>query len=58
MKKEVYGSKFFPGYHATQLEVFENSLSGTFVEKQLSFLLITPTAGKTEAFKLKEFNPL
>ena len=58
MQKEVYGSKFFPGFHATQLKVFENSLSGTFVEKQLSFLLITPTAGKSEKFKQKEYSPL
>jgi len=58
MQKEVYGSDFFPGLHALQLEVFENSLSGNFVQKQLAFLLIKPTVGKSEKFKQREYSPL
>ncbi|MBI3853468.1 MAG: CvpA family protein [Verrucomicrobia bacterium] len=57
-QNDVYGSKFFPGLNALQNEVFENSLSGSFVKKQLEFLLITPTAPSNRKFKLKEFNPL
>ena len=56
-QKDVYGSKFFPGVSALQKEVFEHSLSGSFVKKQLEFLLITPTAPRKGGFKLKEFNP-
>jgi uncharacterized membrane protein required for colicin V production len=57
MEKEVYGSNFFPGLNALQGDVFENSLSGSFVKKQLEFMLIKPTAPRQGGFKLKEFTP-
>jgi len=58
--KDVYGSDFFPSWHAVQVDVFENSLSGKFIKQQLSFLLITPTSGggQPEKFKQREFNPI
>ena len=43
-QNDVYGSKLFPGLHTVQQQVFENSLSGSFIKKQLEFLLITPTS--------------
>jgi uncharacterized membrane protein required for colicin V production len=58
--KDVYGSDFFPSWHAIQVDVFENSFSGKIVKQQLSFLLITPTGGggQPEKFKQKEFVPI
>ncbi len=57
MKKEVYGSDFFPGLSTLQNEVFENSLSGSFVKKQVEVMLIKPTPPRQGGYKLKEFNP-
>ena len=57
MQKEVYGSNFFPGLNALQQDVFENSLSGSFVKKQLEFMLIKSTPPRQSGFKLKEFTP-
>jgi uncharacterized membrane protein required for colicin V production len=41
---ENFDSEFFPGLQSLQANVFEKSLTGPFIKKYLSFLLITPTA--------------
>ena len=41
---ENFGSNFFPTLHTVQSEVFERSLAGRWVKKELAFLLIKPTA--------------
>jgi uncharacterized membrane protein required for colicin V production len=56
-QQDVYGSNYFPGLSALQQDVFEGSLSGSFVKKQLEFLLITPTPPSQTGFKQKEFAP-
>jgi hypothetical protein len=43
-EEEAYGAHVFPGLHSLQTEVFENSLTGSWIKQDLSFLLITPTA--------------
>lgn len=43
MQMDVYGSDFFPTLHTIQESVFEKSLTGPFIKKNLEFLLIEPT---------------
>ena len=38
-----YGSEFFPGFQALQVNVFEKSFTGPYFQKYLGFLLIKPT---------------
>ena len=38
-----YGSEFFPGFQALQVNVFEKSFTGPYLKKYLEFLLIKPT---------------
>lgn len=43
-QEEAYGSHVFPGLHTLQTEIFERSLTGSWIKQDLGFLLITPTA--------------
>lgn len=43
-QEENYGSNIFPGLHSLQVAVFEHSLTGGWIKRQLSFLLINPTS--------------
>lgn len=54
-RKEIYGSDFFPGLHSLQSLVFERSLTGPWIKKSLSFLLIKPTEPENKDFKQKEY---
>lgn len=42
-QNDVYGSNFFPTLQSVQASVFERSLTGPYIRKYLSFLLIKPT---------------
>lgn len=42
-EEDAYGTHIFPGLHSLQTEVFERSLSGSWIRQDLGFLLITPT---------------
>jgi len=55
-QNEVYGSDFFPSLHAVQSQVFEKSFAGPWIKKQLSFMLIKPTAPETTQLARKEFS--
>lgn len=50
-----YGSSFFPGLHSMQQVVFEQSLTGPWIKKNLDWLLIKPTEPDKSQFKQKEF---
>ena len=41
---EVYGSDLFPSLHSLQVAVFEKSLVGSWINRDLDFLLIEGTA--------------
>ena len=51
---DVYGSNYFPTLHTFQAVVFDNSLSGAWIKKNLDFLLIKPTEPDRTQFKQKE----
>ena len=42
-QQETYGSRVFPGLHNLQVAVFEDSLAGSFIKRDLGFLLIAST---------------
>jgi|ERR1051325_11320246 uncharacterized membrane protein required for colicin V production len=55
-QKDVYGSDYFPGLQVLQSSVFEKSLVGPQIKKNLEFLLIKPTPPKGgKEFKQKEW---
>src|SRR2546429_261292 len=51
---DVYGSNYFPTLHSVQAVVFERSLAGAWIKKNLDFLLIKPTEPDRTEFKQKE----
>jgi uncharacterized membrane protein required for colicin V production len=51
---DVYGSNYFPTLHSIQAAVFEKSLTGPWIKKNLDFLLIKPTEPDTRQFKQKD----
>ena len=51
---DVYGSNYFPTLHSFQAEVFERSIAGAWIKKNLDFLLIKPTEPDRTQFKQKE----
>lgn len=55
-QNEVYGSDFFPSLYTVQSQVFEKSLVGPCIKKQLSFLLIKPTVPEQTQLARKEFS--
>jgi uncharacterized membrane protein required for colicin V production len=50
-QNDVYGSNFFPTGYSFQAQVFENSFSGPFLRKGLSFLLIKSTVTEDKGLK-------
>ena len=55
-QNEVYGSDFFPSLYSVQSQVFEKSLVGPWIKKQLSFLLIKPTVPEQTQLARKQFS--
>ena len=55
-QNEVYGSDFFPSLYTVQSQVFEKSLAGPWIKKQLSFMLIKPTVPEQAQLARKEFS--
>ena len=55
-QKDVYGSEFFPTLHTLQQQVFEKSQSGPWIRKNLSLLLIKPTAPEKKQLRRKELD--
>jgi uncharacterized membrane protein required for colicin V production len=53
---DVYGSNYFPTLHSIQAAVFEKSLIGPWIKKNLDFLLIKPTEPDTTQFKQRQVN--
>jgi uncharacterized membrane protein required for colicin V production len=47
-QNDVYGSNFFPKLYTVQSDVFENSLIGPYIQKELGFLLIRSTPRETK----------
>ncbi|HYG21770.1 MAG TPA: CvpA family protein [Verrucomicrobiae bacterium] len=54
-QNEVYGSDFFPSLYEVQSQVFQHSLTGSFIRGQLGFLLIKPTVPESKEFQQREF---
>jgi uncharacterized membrane protein required for colicin V production len=42
-QNDVYGSNFFPSLYEVQTQVFDKSLTGPWIKKELDWLLIKPT---------------
>jgi uncharacterized membrane protein required for colicin V production len=55
-QKAMYGSDFFPTFHTFQSQIFEKSLLGPSIKRDLGFLLIEPTAPEKKQLKRKELN--
>ena len=53
---DVYGSNYFPTLHSLQAAVFEKSLTGPWIKKNLDFLLIKPTDPEHREFKQREYS--
>jgi len=51
---DVYGSNYFPTWQAVQEVVFERSLTGPWIKKNRSFLLIQPTMPQDKSLHQKE----
>jgi len=54
-QNDVYGSDFFPGLYSAQETVFQKSFSGSWIRRNLEFLLIKPTAPEEKRLRQKEF---
>ena len=51
---DVYGSNFFPTLHSLQATVFDKSLTGPWIKRNLGFLLITPTEPEQGEYHQRE----
>lgn len=51
---EVYGRSFFPSLYEIQAQVFDRSLLGPFIKRDLAFLLIKPTAPEQKQITRRE----
>ena len=54
-QNDVYGSNFFPTLHNVQAQVFQTSLTGPWIRRELGSLLIKPTAPEKKQLKQKEY---
>ncbi len=54
-QNDLYGSNYFPTWHAAQETVFEKSLAGPWIKQNLSFLLIKPTQPEKKELHQKEY---
>ncbi len=53
---DVYGSNFFPTLQTVQEVVFQKSVTGSWIKRNLSFLLITPTPPENTELHQKDAN--
>jgi hypothetical protein len=53
-QNDVYGSTYFPGLSTLQINVFKESMIGSLVKKQASFLLITPTKPENKGIEKRK----
>lgn len=53
---DVYGSNFFPTLHSVQASVFDKSLTGPWIKKNLGFLFIKSTEPENKEFHQREIN--
>jgi hypothetical protein len=53
-QKDMYGSEFFPTLQTLQSQVFEKSMIGPTIKKDLAFFLIKPTRPEKKEIKRKE----
>lgn len=53
-QKDLYGSHFFPTLHSVQVAVFQKSLTGPWLQQNLSFLFIKPTDVNDTALHQKD----
>jgi len=53
-QNENYGSNFFPTMQTVQSQVFERSMIGPTIKKDLAFLLIKPTRPEKKELRRKE----
>lgn len=51
---DVYGSNFFPTLQSLQATVFDKSLTGSWIKRNLSFLLIKPTEPEKREFHQRD----
>lgn len=51
-----FGSNYFPTLQSVQAAVFHGSLTGSWIHRHLSFLLITPTSSASSQFKQREYS--
>jgi hypothetical protein len=54
-QNDNYGSQFFPTLRSVQSAVFEKSLTGPWIKRNLALLLIKPTAPQKK--DLKDLRP-
>jgi hypothetical protein len=57
-QNDVYGNNFFPKLYTVQAQVFEGSLMGPWIRKNLGTLLITPTAPEQKKVQPKDYGIL
>ncbi len=53
---DVYGSNFFPTLHTVQAAVFERSLTGPWIKKNLGFLLIKSTDPMQNPYRRRDLD--
>ena len=53
-QNDVYGSHYFPTLHSLQAVVFDKSLTGHWIQENLNFLLIKPTAPENKQLQRRE----
>jgi hypothetical protein len=51
---EVYGSNFFPGLGAAQVQIFKESFLGSLLKNNAEFLLIASTKPESKEIKKKK----
>lgn len=53
---DMYGSTFFPGFSAIQIQIFKESLLGSLLKKNAEFMLITPTKSEHKDLPRKKLD--
>lgn len=54
-QNDVYGSTYFPKLYSVQAQVFDNSLAGPWIKRNLGPLLIEPTPPSHKRLRQKEY---
>jgi hypothetical protein len=55
-QNDVYGSDFFPSLYEVQAQVFDKSLTGPWIKKELDWLLIKPAVPEQKQLARKQFD--